>query len=582
MNIFFRSNVILRVVFFIFFISTAAACLYAQSKSGQIDMLMNQYLEYELFNGSVLAADEDGVIFKKGYGFADMEWDIENTADTKFRLGSITKQFTAVLILKLVDEGKLKLDGALSEYLPYYRKDTGEKITIHQLLNHTSGIPSYTSQPDFFRDVSRKYYAPKDFVVEYCSGDLEFDPGSAWSYNNSGYFILGAIIEEVTGKSYEDYLHEIIFNPLGMKNSGYDHHSTILPKRAEGYEKSFTGFRNADFLDMSLPYAAGSLYSTVEDLFIWDRNLYENNLISSELKEKMFTPTMNNYGYGFAIYKYGLRNGDSLNIISHGGGINGFNTLIFRAVDKKQLVVLLNNTGGTMLNNMAQEIIHIINGLDYNKPKRPFSDFLSDYIIENGAEDAEKVYDEIKNDGSNLYSFNENQLNNLGYFFLRDGKIDEALAVFGINIKEYPESFNVYDSMGEAYLEKGENEKAIEYYKKSLDINPRSQSGIDALKNLGVEVDKPEDVEVPTEILDEYLGKYEMTPQFVITITRDGQQLKAQATNQPVFDIYPESETKFYFTVVDAVIEFIRNNEGKVVSLLLTQNGQKMPAIKVE
>ena len=148
-----------------------------------------------------------------------MEWNIPNTPDTKFRLGSITKQFTATVMLQLVEQGKIKLDAKLSDYLPEYRKDTGNKVTIHHLLTHTSGIPSYTGQPGFFENVSRNPYKVDEFVKKYASGDLEFEPGSRFSYNNSGYFLLGAIIEKVTGKTYEQVLKEKILDPVGMKNT---------------------------------------------------------------------------------------------------------------------------------------------------------------------------------------------------------------------------------------------------------------------------------------------------------------------------------------------------------------------------
>src|SRR6185295_18871081 len=237
----------------------------AQNKVRQIDEVMSLYHKYQQFNGSVLVADNGKVIYKKGFGFANMEWNIPNEPDTRFRLGSITKQFTATLVLQLVEQGKLKLDGKVSDYLDSYRKDTGGKITIHNLLSHTSGVPNYTGQPGFIETVSRNPYAVDDFVKKYASGDLEFEPGAKFNYSNSGYFILGAIIEKVTGKPYEQVLKENIFDPAGMKNTGYDHYDTIIGKRAAGYVKTPRGYRNAPYLDMTIPYAAGSLYSTVED-----------------------------------------------------------------------------------------------------------------------------------------------------------------------------------------------------------------------------------------------------------------------------------------------------------------------------
>jgi len=214
---------------------------FAQDRAAKIEQLISLHDKYGQFNGAVLVADNGQVIYKKGFGLANMEWNIPNTPGTKFRLGSITKQFTATLVLQLVEQGKIKLDGKLSDYLPDYRKDTGAKVTIHNLLSHTSGVPSYTSLPGFFSNVSRNPFAVDDFIKKYASGDLEFEPGTKFVYSNSGYFLLGAIIEKVTGKPYEQVLKQNIFDPLGMKDSGYDHWETILSKRAIGYTQTPRG-----------------------------------------------------------------------------------------------------------------------------------------------------------------------------------------------------------------------------------------------------------------------------------------------------------------------------------------------------
>jgi len=288
-------------------VSVLALCLAAVSNllaathAEKIDSLLAAYHKQRYFNGSALVAEKGQVIFRKGYGLANMEWDIPNAPDTKFRLGSITKQFTSMVIMQLVSEGKIKLDEKITTYLPDYRKDTGDRVTVRHLLTHTSGIPSYTGLPGFFQKKSRDPYTVDAFVKEYASGDLEFDPGSKFAYDNSGYFLLGAMIEKITGKSYADAVKERIFDPLGMKDSGYDRFDTVLPKRASGYALTPNGYVNAPYLDMSIPYAAGSLYSTVEDLYKWDRALYGDKLLSAELKKTMFTPMLQNYAFGWAV-----------------------------------------------------------------------------------------------------------------------------------------------------------------------------------------------------------------------------------------------------------------------------------------
>ncbi|MGB7841664.1 MAG: serine hydrolase domain-containing protein, partial [Salinimicrobium sp.] len=193
---------------------------FAQNKAQKIEELLNKYHDYGQFNGSVLVANEGEVIFADGYGMANMEYDIPNAPDTKHRLGSITKQFTAALILQLVEQGKLELDQPISKYLPDYKGPAANKVTIHHLLTHSSGIPSYTSFPGFFEETSRDPYSPEEFVKTFADSTLQFTPGEKFSYNNSGYFLLGYIIEKVTDKPYEQVLQENILAPLNMKNTG--------------------------------------------------------------------------------------------------------------------------------------------------------------------------------------------------------------------------------------------------------------------------------------------------------------------------------------------------------------------------
>ena len=267
----------------------------------QIDRILQVHCDAGSFNGVALVARDGRVVFERGYGYANLEWRIPNDPDTKFELRSITKQFTALLVLQLVNEGKLALDGHISDYLPYYRKDTGAKVTIHHLLSHTSGIPNFIAEPGFLDGpASRRHYTVQEFAQQHCSGDLQFEPGTKFAYSNSGYFLLGAILEEVSGKSYEDLLDQRIFRPLGMKKSGYAHSEAILEHRAAGYERTSVGLlKNARFYDMSIPFAAGALYSTVRDLYLWDQALYTERLLPSRFRDLLFQPNLDNYGYGW-------------------------------------------------------------------------------------------------------------------------------------------------------------------------------------------------------------------------------------------------------------------------------------------
>lgn len=559
---------------------------FAQPVEEKIDQLVNKFSDYRLFNGTVLVGDESGILFKKGYGFANMEWNIPNQPDVKFRLGSITKQFTALVIMQLVQEGKIELDKKISDYLDYYRKDTGDKVTIDQLLTHTSGIPSYTSKPGFFQNAARKYYTPDDLVKELCSDDFEFQPGAQFSYNNSGYIILGAIIEKITGKSYSEVLQERIFTPLGMTSTGYDVSEIIMDKRAAGYEKSFSGFTNSSFLDMSIPYAAGSLYSTVEDLYKWDRALYTNKLLNKVSMEQYFKPGVEalggHYAYGWVIRKNkSLVDGKELDLISHGGGINGFNTLILRITDDKKVVILLNNTGGTVLNEISNFILNILYNKEPQEIRIPISMHISEVIKTKGIDEAIKEYKRIETEEFSKYDMKESELNELGYYYLNSNNIDEAIAVFRLNIDAYPYAANTYDSMGEALMKKGDTEGSIVNYKKTLELNPRNQNAVNMLKKMGVEIEPGKDVVVEARILKMYEGEYELEKNFIFTVTLEEGKIFVQATGQSRAEIFPLSETKFYAKVVDAQFEFSKDEKGVVTGLTLFQNGQKMPASKI-
>ena len=302
-----------------------------------LDEYMQALTNIKDFSGAVMVTKQNKVLLKKGYGMADREWNIANTADTKFRIGSVTKQFTAACILQLVEAGKLSLDDKLSKFYPDFPK--GDSVTIHMLLNHTSGIASYTDQKDFMNVATLSW--PKDSMIAYFKNKpYNFSPGTKWAYNNSGYFLLGCIIEKVSGQSYETYLQQHIFTPLDMKNSGVDKLDSVLIFRAKGYEKKGKKTVNAGYISMDWPFSAGVLYSTLDDLYKWDRALYENKILSDASRKKMFTPGKSNYGYGIII--------DSMENhlrIWHNGGIPGFSTNFSRFVNDDICTVVFSNNG---------------------------------------------------------------------------------------------------------------------------------------------------------------------------------------------------------------------------------------------
>lgn len=561
--------------------------LMGQTKAEQIDALMQKYFEYNKFHGSVLVADQGEVLYKNGFGYANIEWQIPNAANTKHRLGSITKQFTAMLILQLAEEGKLDLQAPIATYLPDYPKPYADQITIHMLLTHTSGIPNYTSIEGLVRKESRNYYSPEDFIAFFSELDLDFEPGSQHNYSNSGYFLLGLIVEKLSMMSYEDALQQRIFDPLKMMDTGYDTARKIISNRAAGYERNGRNLINAPFLDMSLPYAAGAMYSTVEDLFLWDRALYTNKLLSKEYMDKYLSPYTKEVGdfrYGYGLVHGNIPLGtskDSLFMMGHDGGINGFNTRISRAPSEESMVVLLNNTGAAPLKEITLKIMAILKDAEFNAPKQSMANAMVAVASEKGIDAAFDFYKKNKDNAG--YELLENEVNAVGYELLFNKQMKEAARVFELNMEAFPNSFNVYDSYAEVMMYMGKRKQAIKYYQKSLELNPANQNGIDMLKRMGVEVNTEEEVMVIAEdILLTYTGTYEMTAGFVVNVTLENGQMYAEATGQGKFAIYPRSESAFYTKDINAQMQFNKNAAGKVDSILLSFNGQEIPGKKIK
>jgi CubicO group peptidase (beta-lactamase class C family) len=392
-----------------------------------------------------------------------------------------------VLVLQLVEQGQLKLEGKIGDYLPECPKKVGERVTIHQLLNHTSGIPSYTGFPDFVAKRSRDPLAPLELAKLYWERELEFEPGSRFAYNNSGYHLLGVLIEKITGQPYEKVLAERILAPLGMKDTGYDQHDRILPKRAAGYRAVLDGYVNAAYVDMSLPYSAGALYSTVEDLYLWDQALYTDRLLAPQSKERMFQPGLSNYGYGWFIDQTTIPGLDrKVPRVAHGGGINGFSTLLTRLTGERHLIVLLSNTPGrsrlAQINDGAMAILY---GQEPPPPKQSIAQVLYQRIKEQGIQAAVADYRKLKAEQPAGFDFREQELNTLGYALLNEAqKTTEAIEVFKLNVEAYPKSSNVCDSLAEAYARDGQKALAIQYYEKALALDPKNANAAKRLEKL--------------------------------------------------------------------------------------------------
>src|SRR5437764_860742 len=331
----------------------AAACL--GQDTARMEQVINSYVAPKRFMGSVLVAQQGKVLISKGYGSANVEWEIPNSPTTKFRLGSITKQFTAASILLLEEQGKLKLDDPVKKHMSD-APAAWDKVTIFHLLTHTSGIPSFTSFSDY-REKEAQAMTPKKLVERFRDKPLDFQPGEKWDYSNSGYVLLGYLLEKISGQTYKEFIQENIFKPLGMNDSGYDSNSAIIPHRASGYTPTPNGPVNAGYIDMSIPFSAGALYSTTADLWRWEQGLFGGKVLTPASLKKMTTPFKNDYAYGLAV-----RTAHGYTVIEHGGGIEGFNTQLAYDPDRKLAVIVLGNLNGGAPGEIAGELMSLLHG----------------------------------------------------------------------------------------------------------------------------------------------------------------------------------------------------------------------------
>lgn len=529
-----------------FILPILLACACAAQDAARMDQIVQSFVASKKFMGTVLVARDGKVFLSKGYGFANLEWNIPNSPDAKFRLGSITKQFTAASILLLEERGKLNTNDLIKKYMPD-APAAWDKITFFHLLTHTSGIPSFTSFPDY---PSFEPFAttPEKLVARFRDKPLEFQPGEKWKYDNSGYVLLGYLIEKISGESYSKFLQENIFNPLGMKDSGYDSNTEIIPRRVSGYATGANGPENAGFINMTIPFAAGSLYSTTEDLLRWEQGLFGGKVLSAASLSKMTTPFKHDYAFGLMIL-----NQKGRKVIAHGGGIEGFNTSLAYFPDEKLTIVVLANLNGSAPDQITSDLADVMHGepvrLESERkgitlPRELLAHYVGTYEFGNGG----KMY--VTLEGSQLYT-----------------KLDTQPA-----IPIYPESETMFfPKVVDAEVEFVKNSQG-----EATDLILHQNGHDQKAPRKSAKVELPPErksIVLPVETLKQYVGTYELQPGVDVEMTLEGNQLMTQITGQPKFPLFPETETRFFLKVVDAQVDFVKDPSGKVTEIILHQNG---------
>ncbi|HEY1023809.1 MAG TPA: serine hydrolase [Sphingobacteriaceae bacterium] len=338
------------------------ALLKAQDIATKADEYLTAISKQKKFSGTVLIAKGGKVLLNKGYGWADAEKKVYNGPETEFRIGSVSKQFTATVIMKLAEEGKLKVTDPLTKFISHYPK--GDSITIHHLLSQTSGIQNFTNLPEFKSKWIAEPATLSQTITHFKSLPLNFRPGEKYQYSNSNYILLSFIAEKAGEKPLNELLNDYIFTKAGMQNSGLDANNRMSDKKATGHN-SLEGDKPqiAEFNDMSVPSGAGAMYATTGDLYRWDRALYSNKIINEDTKSKMFTINKGNYGYGWMMGKtFGH------NEISHGGAISGFLSNIARFPADDACIIVLSNTAFAPMAQLTTALSAILFGEKYTIP----------------------------------------------------------------------------------------------------------------------------------------------------------------------------------------------------------------------
>jgi len=522
----------------------------------QIDAVMKDVFKPNGPGAAAIVVKDGQTIYRKAYGSANLELGVPLQPDTVFRLGSITKQFTAAAILMLAEQGKLALSDPIDKYLPGYPMQ-GHVITVEHLLTHTSGIQSYTDIPGWMTTKIQAEMTVQELIDGFKKEPMQFAPGEEFRYNNSGYVLLGAIIEKASGQTYAAFLDEHIFKPLGMTGAHYGSNEPIIPKRAEGYTGPADAPRNSQYLSMTQPYAAGSLVMSVDDLARWDAALYTDALLTKGSREKMWTPYKlkdgkpTTYGYGWSVGK--LRGHP---FVEHGGGIPGFSTYATRMPDDHVYVAVLCNSDNPAADPsyLAKRIAALAIGAPFPEPVAIALDpkVLERYV---GVYEIDKASRRtVTLEGGKLYTqrtggerleirprsetefFYENSLTSLRFVADASGRTTEMLMYQGGS---------------------DEPERAV----RVADAAPPAR----------------QEVKVDPALYDAYVGEYELAPGFILTVTREGDRLMTQATGQEKVEIFPSSETEFFLKVVDAQLTFVRGADGRAESVVLHQGGRDVP-----
>ena len=536
-----------------------AGGLQAADLASQIDAMIKPHFPAGRPGLAIIVTQNGQVLFRKAYGSANLELGVPLRPDMLFRIGSMTKQFTAAAVMKLVEAGKISLSDPITKFLPDYPVQ-GHVITVEHLLTHTSGIQNYTAIPGWMTSKVLADLKLDELINGFKNEPMRFAPGTRYEYSNSNYILLGAIIEKASGEAYESFLEKNIFDPLGMTSTLYGHNQPLIPNRAGGYDADGDTVLNASYLSMTQPHAAGALLSTVDDLAKWDAALYTEKVLKQESLKRMWTPytlkdgTPSNYGFGWAMRT--LRGSPT---VQHNGGINGFVSDGVRLPQEKVYVAVLCNTTSPALDPglLSRKVAALVIGKPFPERK------------------AIPLAPEILTRYAGVYKINDSSQRTV---IVENGKLYTQRSG-GPRMEAFPYSeteFFYAESLSNFRFVLGPDGKVSEMW--------MYQDGSDTPEKAARIGDAPtlREIKLDPATYDRYAGDYELAPGFVLTVSRKGDKLMIKATGQGEVEVFPESETSFFVKEIDARITFVLGPDGKAASLVLHQGGRDMPGKKIK